>query len=146
MSHSARAAAYRAYLDGHQLRFGFAGELSKLAMRIRRGVRNDTPPDALWPNILPTVELVESVRETFGPTTITSAYRSREYNAVVANSADSRHSHNDAIDFVCERGTPKDWHTFLKGLRDAGRFKGGLGLYRSFVHVDTRGRNADWTG
>ena len=25
-------------------------------------------------------------------------------------------------------------------------FQGGIGLYANFVHIDTRGWNADWTG
>ncbi len=31
-----------------------------------------------------------------------------------------------------------------RAIRSEGKFRGGVGLYPEFVHVDTRGRNADW--
>jgi uncharacterized protein YcbK (DUF882 family) len=31
-----------------------------------------------------------------------------------------------------------------RALREEGRFRGGIGLYPDFVHVDTRGTNATW--
>jgi len=34
----------------------------------------------------------------------------------------------------------------LRQLRNDSMFQGGIGLYANFVHVDTRGWNADWTG
>ena len=37
-----------------------------------------------------------------------------------------------------------DTEEALKLWRDQGRFQGGIGLYPTFVHVDTRGTNADW--
>ena len=32
----------------------------------------------------------------------------------------------------------------LQQMRSSGLFSGGIGKYTSFVHVDTRGHNADW--
>ena len=34
----------------------------------------------------------------------------------------------------------------LQKMRAEGLFKGGLGKYSTFVHVDTRGYNATWRG
>jgi len=31
-----------------------------------------------------------------------------------------------------------------KKMREEGLFRGGLGLYKTFIHLDTRGRNATW--
>jgi len=31
-----------------------------------------------------------------------------------------------------------------RGLRSRGHFRGGVGRYSSFTHIDTRGRNVDW--
>ena len=31
-----------------------------------------------------------------------------------------------------------------RAMRSAGLFKGGVGRYGSFTHIDTRGSNADW--
>jgi len=143
-THAERRRRYALWLDAQQLEFGFAAELALLSDRRTNGVMNDTPPEGLWPAIVPTVRLVERVRAQFGPTTIHSAYRSPAYNAAVTTSTDSRHSHNDAIDFSCLQGTPREWHAFLRVLRRDGAFSGGLGLYKTFVHVDTRGTQADW--
>lgn len=130
--------------DTGKARFGFDKELAGLTNRSRGGVRNELPPFELWPNILPTLRLLERVREQFGPTTITSGYRSPAYNKAVDGKPKSQHMKFFAIDFFCASGTPKDWAEFLLDLRSKGNFKGGVGLYKTFVHVDTRGTNADF--
>jgi uncharacterized protein YcbK (DUF882 family) len=144
----ARRDRYQEWLETHAFRYGFAAELAALSLNTRAGVANEIPPVERWSAIVPTVRLLERVRDLFGPTTIVSAYRSVPYNLAVGGVGDSRHAHNDAIDFRCGTGTPAQWATFLRGLRDAGQFAGGIGSYprRGFVHVDTRGSAADWTG
>lgn len=122
--------------------FGFDREIAALASR----AGNEAPPVEDWHRIMPVVGLVAKVRERFGPTTITSAYRSKAYNARVRGAASSRHVQHDALDFKCNAGTPAEWAAFLRTLRDAGEFRGGIGVYRrGWVHVDTRGTNADWS-
>lgn len=142
----ARQARYREWLEAHGLRFNFPAEVAALSAGERLAVANDIPPVEVWHAILPTLRVLELVRERFGPTVITSAYRSPAYNLVVSIARDSRHTHNDAVDFRCRTGSPAQWATFLRGLRDAGQFKGGVGVYQTFCHVDTRGTNADWVG
>jgi uncharacterized protein YcbK (DUF882 family) len=138
---------YKEWLLSRGVKYNFHEEIANLANNVVMGVENDTPPVWKWHKILPTIRLVELVREQFGPTTINSAYRSLIYNSVLPGSAkDSRHNHNDALDFRCKSGTPKDWYDFLMSMRNEGKFTGGLGLYKTFVHVDTRGVNATWKG
>ena len=144
--HALRRARYQDWLTAQSLRYGFDAEVATLAARERNGVFNDTPPLERWHHILPTVRLVERVRDQFGATTLHSAYRSLTYNLAIGGAGDSRHTHNDAIDFACAQGQPRDWAAFLHTLRDSGAFTGGIGVYGTFVHVDTRGYNADWTG
>jgi hypothetical protein len=139
-----RRASYEAFLTGSGLRFGFAGELARRALSVTTGVQNDTPPPALWDKILPTVRVLEMVRERFGPTIVNSAYRSVAYNRAVRGVGDSRHTQNDAIDFQCHTGTPSDWAAFLLDLRSRAVFRGGVGQYTTFCHVDTRGSIATW--
>jgi len=127
-------------------KFGFAREIAALANNSRASVRNSTPPAHLWHRIVPTLRLVEGVRDTFGSTTITSAYRSLGYNTVIRGSVGSRHMQFDALDFWCASGSPLEWAAYLREQRAAGVFRGGVGTYvgRGFVHVDTRGINADF--
>ena len=136
---------YLEYLEAQRLRFNFPVEIAQFAERVSKGVRNSTPPVDIWDRMARTARIVELAREEFGPTTLTSAYRDRLYNLAESGVTDSRHVHNDALDFRCRTGTPDQWARFLRGLREAGRFRGGVGVYRSWVHVDTRGSNADWT-
>lgn len=151
MNRAAHEARYREWLASHgAAQFGFADEIARLANNTTRGVRNSTPPLDLWPAILPTLRLVERVRAQFGPTTINSAYRDRLYNTAVTGKplSQSQHIENTALDFRCRTGTPRDWTEFLRALRSDGVFSGGVGIYTrsGFVHVDTRGTNADWVG
>jgi uncharacterized protein YcbK (DUF882 family) len=127
-------------------RFGFAREIANLANNSRAGVRNSTPPAHLWHRIVPTLRLVEALRERFGATTITSGYRDLAYNTVSGGSVGSRHMQFDALDCFCATGTPREWAAILRERRAAGEFRGGVGVYvgRGFVHVDTRGINADF--
>jgi uncharacterized protein YcbK (DUF882 family) len=145
-AHAERVARYTEWLHAKGVMFGFADEVPRLANNRKLAVTNDTPPVELWHRIIPTLRLVARVRERFGPTTINSAYRSRSYNLAIGGVGDSRHAQNDAIDFRCSTGTPAEWAAFLREHRAHGVFSGGVGVYRTFVHVDTRGTNADWTG
>lgn len=147
--HEADREAYRAWLRTQGLRFGFADELADCADRVNLKVRNATPPADRWAAIVPTVRVLERIREAFGPTTITSAYRSLLYNATFVGQGavrDSMHTRNIAIDFKCANGTPAQWAALARQLRAEGVFTGGVGVYRSWVHIDTRGTVADWNG
>ena len=147
--HALRRTRYFEWLASKHIPFNFPAEISNLADRVSKGVRNDTPPIERWHRILPTLEIVAKVREQFGPTAINSAYRSTVYNIAVyegRKATVSLHTQNNAVDFRCNEGTPEQWGQFLKNLRATGLFSGGIGIYRTFVHVDTRGTNADWRG
>jgi peptidoglycan hydrolase-like protein with peptidoglycan-binding domain len=109
---------------------------------------NDYPPEILWRNIAPTVAVLDKLREEMGaPIHFLSLYRSPAYNKCIDGSAtNSFHMRYQAIDFVCDIGSPAGWAAKLKEYRIRGIFSGGIGVYKSFVHCDTRGVNKDWTG
>jgi uncharacterized protein YcbK (DUF882 family) len=123
-----------------------ASEFTEYFQVHRRGVTNSEPPRELWPNIVPTLRIVDDLREHFGkPITLLSSYRSQAYNAAIGDAAPkSLHKQFKALDISVSGKTPKQVFKVLSQWRDAGRFKGGLGLYPSFVHIDTRGTNATW--
>lgn len=109
--------------------------------------KNTLPPRALWENIKPTARVLDALRERLGaPIRTLSVYRSPAYNACIPGAAGgSVHMNFMAVDFKCDAaGGPVHWARQLKALRDVGMFKGGIGVYQSFVHVDTRGRNANF--
>lgn len=152
--------AYRSYSDDFS---GFlAGKVSLryfrahefLAMGGSHGTpgascfgRNALPPRELWDNAINLTRVLDELRHRLGAAiTLNSVYRNEAYNTCLqGTAAHSRHMRFDAADFVChDSRRPRDWHRVAKDLRSEGFFKGGIGLYNSFVHVDTRGNNADW--
>lgn len=143
-----RAQRYQEWLTAQSLLYGFDLEIAAQALRRNKGVLNDVPPVELWHQIVPTVRVLEKVRERFGATSILSAYRAPAYNAAVGGEDQSLHMQNRALDFRCATGTPAEWADYLFSLRDTGIFRGGVGTYQGqgFVHVDTRGTNATWSG
>lgn len=114
--------------------------------------RNNTdPPERLYENIVPVVRTLEEIRKRVGgPIRLLSIYRSPAYNSSFEDaSPNSRHMEFDAVDFQAigaAYGSSSDWHGIAMDLRKEGKFLGGIGLYDSFVHIDNRGVEADWTG
>lgn len=136
---------YRAFLSGLRLRHFSPEEVISYADQVRKGVRNDLPPAELWPNLVPTLWVVDQLRHHLGaPVHLTSIYRSFDYNAAVGGAPRSLHMRNQAIDLQVSGHSPDAVFQALKKMRSAGSFSGGLGLYSTFVHVDTRGTDATW--
>lgn len=111
--------------------------------------RNNTdPPPHLYANVAPLVNALEAIRNALGARiNLTSVYRSPAYNKSVGGVADSRHMHFNAADFQLPdagNGTTQDWANTAKQLRADGVFNGGIGIYNTFVHIDTRGTPANW--
>ena len=94
--------------------------------------------------------MLDAIRSELGaPIRILSAYRSPAYNACVRGETNSLHSRFNAIDFTCAVGNPEIWRRIADRLRSSDRrFVGGIGIYptKNFVHIDTRGRVANWAG
>lgn len=92
-------------------------------------------------------DVLEPLREQFGPCTIMSGYRPSAYNKRIGGATFSQHIYDlhptsVAADLIFARGRPSEW-------ADAGEsllWNGGLGRYPSFVHVDNRGTRARWSG
>ncbi len=90
----------------------------------------------------------EPLRARYGAAVVNSGYRHRSYNAGVGGEDGSFHIYDDrrsqpAADVRFGRGSPAAWGATAKQLRGGA---GGVGIYGSFVHCDTRTYASDWWG
>jgi lysozyme family protein len=109
------------------------------------GTDNTLPPQDLWPNVVDLVRVLDELRSRLNvPIVLTSVYRSDEHNAAVGGVQGSQHKLFRAADFVASGVSPRDCANVLQQMRTQKFFQGGIGVYAGFVHVDTRGWNADW--
>ncbi len=107
--------------------------------------KNELPPRALWNNVASLVAAMDAIRAEIGaPVRITNCYRTEAYNSCVGGVSGSQHLQFRAADFVCKSGTTGDWAEAAKAVRSRGIFTGGIGTYRTFVHVDVRGHPVTW--
>lgn len=104
------------------------------------------PKEWIKDKLKPLCQILEKVREKFGkPIKITSGYRTLSHNRKVGGSKTSTHLQGIAADFVISGVSTKQIFAFLDELQKNGEIpKGGLHAYKTFVHIDTRGRNARW--
>lgn len=87
-------------------------------------------------------EGLQRIRAIIGkPVIITSAFRTPEHNAAVGGADESRHKTGQAADIVVQGMTPDQ-------VADIARQVGfrGIGIYRTFTHVDVRDAPAEWRG
>jgi uncharacterized protein YcbK (DUF882 family) len=105
-------------------------------------------PDDLMDNVRELVENLQIIRDTIGkPIRIISGYRSPKYNRRIGGARKSQHMKAKAADMVIRGMKPVEVHRIVTGLIKEGKIKkGGVGLYKYFVHYDVRGFNARWKG
>lgn len=103
------------------------------------------PPD-VKENIKELAKNLEVIRAAAGkPIKINSGYRSPAHNSEVGGKTFSQHMLGRAADFVISGMTTKEIHSLVESLIKQGKIKqGGLGLYSSWIHYDTRGTKARW--
>lgn len=96
---------------------------------------------------------LEVIREACGnkPITITSGYRTPEYNKAVGGARLSKHKEGIAADFQVSGMEPAEVGQIIVRLMNEGKImKGGLGVYpRSWggwCHFDIRGFKVVWKG
>jgi uncharacterized protein YcbK (DUF882 family) len=139
---------YAAYLAKQRFRNISVKQVIDAHMKMRGTVRNTPPPRSMWKNIVPALRVIDRIAsELRAPVVeIVSAYRSPSYNARCPGAKrESMHTRNLAVD-VKLATSPRNVAAMADRLRGKRYFKGGIGRYSSFTHIDTRGENVDWRG
>ena len=82
------------------------------------------------------IDVLDAIREEFGlPVFVSSGHRCYTYNASIGGSTGSQHLYGRAADFSIKGVSPIDIAKFIDS-RYGNKY--GLGIYASWVHIDTR--------
>lgn len=114
--------------------------------KTRGRTKNSLPPKNQWKGMAATLRVADKmvVKMNAPLREITSAYRSPRYNRAVGGKSRSFHMQNIALDLKFRGVSAYHVNYVAKQLRSQGVFKGGVGRYPSFTHIDTRGSNVSW--
>ncbi len=100
--------------------------------------------------LVPLCIILEAVRASLDhPIEILSGYRSPLYNKAVGGKKNSQHMQGRAADFRIKGLEPSQIYHRIMDMHRAKVIRvGGIGLYKGFVHLDTRDgtRIAQWAG
>lgn len=90
------------------------------------------------------VTVLQKIRTHFGkPVTINSAYRTVAKNKAVGGAAYSQHLFGTAADITVKGISPKAVAAYAETLMPN---TGGIGIYATFTHIDTRKTKSRWNG
>ena len=88
------------------------------------------------------VSFLQKIREHFGqPVTINSGYRCSTHNKKVGGTPNSQHLLGKAADIRVNGLSPNELANYCEKIGF-----GGIGIYKTFVHVDTRSLRSRWYG
>lgn len=137
---------YTNYLNSLKLRNISAQDVIAAHAKEHGSVWNTLPPREWWTRMGYTLRVIDRVSSEMRTPVkeIVSAYRNPAYNAR-CNGAKSHswHQANVAVDVQFDTSA-RNVTSAARSLRDRGLFKGGVGSYSSFTHIDTRGQNVNW--
>jgi len=106
-------------------------------------ISNKQAPRSMWPHIIPTLGILEIIRAHFDnqPIYVGSGYRASPYNKAIGGAPKSQHVQFRACDVHMDYIRPREiWNYLTKN--DPPR--NGYGVYKTFIHVDTRSTSARW--
>jgi len=137
---------YASYINSLKLKNISTHDVISAHAKQRGTVWNCLPPRQWWKRMGYTLKVVDRVSSTIKVPVkeIVSAYRCPKYNARCSGAKRrSWHQANVALD-VKFHTSARTVTAHARSLRDRGLFKGGIGSYSSFTHIDTRGTNVNW--
>jgi hypothetical protein len=144
--HGKYATEYFRYLTALKLKRVDPAQVLESHAKERGGVWNSIPPKASWRRMAYTLRVAERVAQEMNVSEveIISAYRSPDYNARCRGArTHSWHQQNIAVDVKLPMRASKVT-AMARQLRDEGLFRGGVGGYWNFTHIDARGQNINW--
>jgi len=105
------------------------------------------PPDYM-DNVIKLADNLQVLRDyVCEPIRVISGYRSKKYNTRIGGARKSQHMWAKAADIKIKGMKPAEVKETIEWLiREGKMHKGGVGIYRTFVHYDVRGWNARWKG
>lgn len=104
-------------------------------------------PNDVLVNITKLANQLQFVRDNLArPITINSAYRCVTHNKSIGGSKNSQHILGKAADIVISGLDPiLDTYDYLDDLMRTGEIlQGGLGMYKTFTHIDIRKTKSRW--
>jgi len=103
-------------------------------------------PEFVKKNVQELAENLQVLRDAVGRLDPTNGYRCKEHNTKVGGTVNSQHLKGKAADIKSKVFSPSEIATIVDDLMKSEKFKlGGIGIYNTFTHVDTRGSRARWS-
>ena len=140
------ATDYLRYLNALHLQRVSPQQVLESHAKAKGTIWNTLPPKVWWNRIGYTLRVVDRIgaEMNVSQVEVISAYRCPAYNAQCRGAkAGSWHQANIAADVKFPAPASQVTAT-ARNLRDLGLFKGGVGGYWNFTHIDCRGQNLNW--
>ncbi len=105
-------------------------------------------PEEYYINVITVANQLQILRDYLGePIHILSAYRTPSHNKKIGGKPKSQHLTASAADIIVKSKSPKQLAAIVEKLISEKKLKfGGMGVYKSFIHVDIRKNKARWEG
>jgi len=139
---------YARYLSTLKLRNISAAQVIEAHAKSKSSVWNVLPPKVWWARMGYTLRVADRIAMEMGvrQVEVVSAYRCPAYNSHCEGAKyGSWHQANVAVDVKFPIAASQVTKT-ARELRDLGLFRGGVGGYSDFTHIDSRGQNVNWQG
>jgi hypothetical protein len=137
---------YSRYLTNLRLRSISPQQVIEAHAKSHGSIWNALPPKTWWTRMGYTLRVADRIalEMNVSEVEIISAYRCPAYNAHCEGAkSGSWHQANVAVD-VKFPARASQVAAAARNLRSRGLFKGGVGGYWNFTHIDSRGENMDW--